>query len=330
MSLFPMLALLSVAPPASPPQGFQTDTTISVSQGTRLKLDNQGGDIVIHAWDKNQVRIQASHSRRTHVSIKLYGAVLSLEAGADRGPANMVDYELTVPTWMPLKLGGMYATVSVDGSKAPIEVQTLEGDITVKGGAETVKLGSVEGKITVSGVRGRLELNSVSEDVEVSDIQGDIVAEAVSGDIVMRRIDAKSVEVEAVSGELYFDGRIVDGGRYSLLTHSGEIYLSIPEGTNATISTAVGSGDVRASFPLPTSERPSRRRQTYRLGNGSATVELETFSGDIQLMRPTELSATLDRMMRARQEKESQKEMRKQHKRPDQWDNDHDHDRSSP
>src|SRR6185503_677472 len=146
-------------------------TTISVSQGTRLRLENQGGDIVVHAWEKNQVRIQASHSRRTHVSVRLSGAVLSLEASADRGPANMVDYELTVPSWMPLKLGGMYATVSVDGSKAPIEIETLDGDITVKGGAETVKLGSVQGRIVVSGVRGRLELNSVSEDVDASDIQ---------------------------------------------------------------------------------------------------------------------------------------------------------------
>ena len=317
MYLLSMLALLT----ASQPQGMQTDTTISVSQGTRLKVDNQGGDITVHAWDKNQVRIQASHSRRTHIAAKLAGAVLFLEAHADRGPANMVDYEITVPAWMPLQLGGMYANVTVDGSRAPIEVSTLEGDITVKGGAETVKLGSVQGKIVVSGARGRVELNSVSEDVEASDIQGDIVAEAVSGDVILRRIDAKSVEVETVSGELIFDGRIVDGGHYSLLTHSGDIYVSVPEGANATVATAVGSGDVRASFALPNSERPSRRRQTYRLGNGSATVELETFSGDIQLFRPAELGARIDRMLQARQEREAQKQLQKRNKRPD-----HDHD----
>jgi len=321
MYLLSTLALLTTALP----QGSGTDTTISVSQGTRLRIDNQGGDIVVHAWERNQVRIQASHNRRTHVNVRLSGAVLSLEAGADRGPANMVDYELTVPSWMPLKLGGMYAMVTIDGSKAPIEVETLEGDITVKGGAETVKLGSVQGKIVVSGVRGRLELNSVSEDVEVSDVQGDIVAETVSGDLILRNIVAKSVEVESVSGELYFDGRVMDGGHYSLLTHSGEIYFSINEGTNATVSTAIGSGDVSASFPLPASERPSRRRQTYRLGTGSATVELETFSGDIRLMRSAELSARLERLLRERQDRMEMKAKHKQ--KPDQ---DDDHERSEP
>lgn len=319
MYLFSTLALLT----AALPQGNATDTTISVSQGTRLRIENQGGDIVVHAWDRNQVRIQASHNRRTSVNVRLTGAVLSLEASADRGPANMVDYELTVPAWMPLKLGGMYATVSVDGSKAPIEIETLEGDITVKGGSETVKLGSVQGKIVVSGVRGRLEVNSVSEDIEASDIQGDIVAETVSGDLILRNIVAKSVEVESVSGELYLDGRVMDGGHYSLLTHSGEIYFSVAEGSNATISTAIGSGEVSASFPLPASERPSRRRQTYRLGNGSATVELETFSGDINLLRPAELTTRLDRLLRDRQDRMEQKMKHKQ--KPDQ-DDDHEHD----
>jgi len=322
MYLLSILALLA----APLPQGSQTDTTVSVSQGTRLRVENQGGDILVRAWDKNQVRIQASHSRRSHVVTRLTGAVLSIETRADRGPGGMVDYELTVPAWMPLKLGGMYATVTVEGSKAPIEVETLEGDITVKGGAELVKLVSIQGTIRASGVRGRLELNSVSEDVEASDIQGDIVVETVSGDVLLRRIEAKSVEVETVSGELYYDGRIMDGGHYSLLTHSGEIYFSVAEGSNATISTAVGSGDVSASFPLPASERPSRRRQTYRLGNGSATVELETFSGDINLLRPAELGSRIDRMMRAREEREAARAA-KQHKKPD---HDDDHDRSEP
>jgi DUF4097 and DUF4098 domain-containing protein YvlB len=314
------LALLT----AALPQGG-TDTTISVSQGTRLRIENQGGDITVHGWDKNQVRIQASHNRRTHVSARLSGAVLSLEAGADRGPANMVDYEISVPAWMPLKLGGMYATVTIDGSRAPIEVQTLEGDITVQGGSETVKLSSVQGRISVSGVRGRLELNSVSEDVEASDIQGDIVAETVSGDLVLRNISAKSVEIESVSGELYFDGKVMDAGHYSLLTHSGEIYFSVAEGSNAVISTAIGSGEVNASFPLPASERPSRRRQTFRLGSGSATIELETFSGDINLLRPAELSSRLERMLRAREERMKQK---MQHKQKPEMDDEHD--RSEP
>ncbi|HEU5218035.1 MAG TPA: DUF4097 family beta strand repeat-containing protein [Gemmatimonadales bacterium] len=305
--LLPLLTLLAVQ--AS--QGFQTDTTVSVSQGTRLRVENQGGDIIVKTWDRNQVRVQASHSRRTHVSINLGGAVLSLEAEADRGPSNMVDYELTVPAWMPLDLEGMYATVDIKGSRAPISVETLDGDITVNGGAENVKLTSVQGRIAVTGAKGRIELNTVSDDIEAAELQGDIVAETVSGSIILARSDAKSVEIQTVSGELVYDGRIMDGGHYSLLTHSGTIAVSVPEGTNATIATAIGSGEVRATFPLPASERPSRRRQTYRLGTGSATVELESFSGTISLMRPAELATRLDRITQRRADRERMKHKEK-------------------
>jgi DUF4097 and DUF4098 domain-containing protein YvlB len=311
-----MLALLA-APLA---QSFQTDTTISVSQGTRLRVETQGGDIVVRTWDRNQVRVRASHSRRSQVAIRLAGAVLSLEGRSSFGIGGMVDYDLTVPTWMPLKLGGMYASVNVEGSRAPIEVETLEGDITVKGGAETVKLGSVQGRISLSGARGRVELNSVSEDLEVSDVQGDLLVEGVSGNIYLRGIDARTVDVQTVSGELYFDGRVADGGRYALITHSGEIYFAVAEGTNASISTAIGSGEVRASFPLPASDRASRRRQTFRLGSGSATVDLETFSGDIHLLRPAELATRIERITLQRLEREAERErQRRRPPRPPEW-----------
>jgi len=68
---------------------------------------------------------------------------------------------------------------------------------------------------------------------------------------------------------------------------------------------------VRATFPLPQSERPSRRRQTFRLGSGSATVELETFSGSISLMRPAELTTRLDRINQRRLERERAKQKAK-------------------
>lgn len=288
-------------------QGFQTDTTFSVPQGTRLHVETQGGDITIRAWDRNQVRVQAAHSRRTHVNIQITGAVILLEAEADRGPANMVDYTITVPAWMSLGLEGMYSAIDVTGVRGAITAETLEGDITVKGPAESVKLESIQGRIVAQGIRGSTTITTVSESIEASDIQGDILAESVSGDIVLRRIGSRVVEAETVSGEIILDGRIVDGGRYSLLTHSGELMVTVQEGANATIATATGSGDVRASFPLPQSERPSRRRQTFRLGSGSATVELESFSGSIRLLRPAEMEARLERMTQARDAREKQK-----------------------
>ncbi len=282
------LLLAALAPPPQQPS-YDTDTTFAVATGSRLRLHNQGGDIIIKAWDRNQIRVQADHSTRSYVEVTERGQVVEINARGRRGLASMVDYQITVPAWMPLDLGGMYAEISVEGTRAGVKAQTLEGNITLRGGAESVSLSTVNGRIDVSGVRGRVTLNAVSEDIVASDIQGDMTVESVSGDIDLRGIDAKSIDAQTVSGEIVFTGRIADGGTYSFLTHSGNVTLGLPEAVNATVSVASGNGDVSSSFTLR-AERETRRRHTYRLGNGGANVDIETFSGDVDLVRPDEVT----------------------------------------
>lgn len=285
-------ALASVSHLQQQQPTFDTDTTVSVSAGTRLKLENVGGEVIIKAWDRNQVRIQASHSSRTAVGINLSEASLRLSPKGSRGTMRMggvVDYVLTVPAAMSIEIGGMYADVTIEGTRGDISVQTVEGNINVKGGGDILQLHTVNGKINVQGARGRLDVRSVSEDVEVSDVVGDVIAETVSGDVTLSRIDGKRVEAQTVSGDVRFDGTLRADGTYSLLTHSGDVVVAIPENASALIQTAVANGDVSASFSLPASERSSRRRQEFRIGGGGASIEIETFSGDIRLVRPTEM-----------------------------------------
>ncbi len=282
--------ILTALATSAPQPAFPTDTTVSVATGSRLRLHNQGGDIVIKAWNRNEVRVQADHSSRSYVEISVRGQVVEIGARGRRGMASMVDYQITVPAWMPLDLGGMYAEISVEGTKAGVKAQTLEGNITVRGGAETISLGTVNGRLDVSGARGRVTLNAVSEDVFASDIQGELTIESVSGSIDLRAIDSRSVDAQTISGDIVFDGRIVDGGRYSFLTHSGDVTLGLADGSNATVAVASGSGDVSSTFAIR-AERETRRRHTYRLGNGGANIDVETFSGDVDLRRPSEISA---------------------------------------
>ena len=288
-----MTAVLGAVAPA---QSFQTDTTFTVPQGTRLHVETQGGDITVKAWDRNQVRVQGAHSRRARIDVRMSGAVLTIESDSDRGPSHMVDYEITVPAWMALNLEGMYTTIEVTGVRGQVTAETMEGNITVKGGAESVKLESVQGRLIVQGVRGPATLTTVSESIEMADVAGDVVAETVSGSITMQRMSGKNIDAETVSGNVVLDGRIVDGGAYTLLTHSGGVLVTVAEGSNVTINTATGTGSVRATFPLPSAERPTRRRHSYRIGSGSATLDIEAFSGSILLLRPAEMEQRLERM----------------------------------
>lgn len=300
-----------------------TDTSFAVIQGTRLKLHNQGGDIRVKAWDRDQVRIQADHSSRTEVGVEVRGSVLELSARGRRGLSSMIDYTITVPAWMAVDLGGMYADVSVEGTQAAIKVETLEGDIDVRGGADVVSLRTVNGRIDLVGANGRIDLNAISDDIAVADVKGDLVVESVSGDIDLRRVDARSVDAQTVSGDVVFEGRLTGTGNYSLLTHSGDVTVAVPEGTNASISVSSAGGDVSTSMNLQ-AERTSRRRQTYRLGTGGATIEIETFNGDVDLLRPSELAA---RRTESERMKKSIKAKHKPERDSDEHEEDDDHER---
>src|SRR5262249_17225853 len=96
---------------------------------------------------------------------------------------------------------------------------------------------------------------------------------------------------------------IKDRGLYRLTTHNGMIAMPVPERANVTLSVRTYNGSIRSTIPLPdSSER--RKRVTMTLGNGSAHVELESFSGTIALRRPGEARPEIERRRRDRGNKE--------------------------
>jgi hypothetical protein len=66
--------------------------------------------------------------------------------------------------------------------------------------------------------------------------------------------------------------------------------VTIPERANVSITGATANGSIDASFTLPLTTTPHRgRRWTFKLGTGSARLEVESFQGDIELRRPGEI-----------------------------------------
>jgi len=281
--------ILAAALAAAP----QTDTTFAVQSGARLEIRNTGGDIVVRTWDRDAVRIEAEHSSRTFLEVRNSGSVVRVQARSSLGPANIVDYRITVPASMSLDLSGMHTDVSVDGAQADVSVTTVQGEVSIRGGRGSVFARSVQGGVVVEGAQGQVKASSTSDDVRVMNVSGDVSAETVSGDIFLERIRSARVDAGTVSGDVYFDGAIQPRGRYSFVTHSGDVVASVQEGADVTVSVGTLNGDLNASFPLP-SRDDRGRRFTFTLGSGSARLELETFSGDVELRRPSEVAAALE------------------------------------
>ena len=267
----------------------QTDTTIPVRAGARLEVSNFGGDIAIKTWSKSAVRVTASHSGRDRISIDATDQYVRVKSQGRRGPSQMVDYDITVPTSMALALTGVYTDISVDGSQAEVTAETVEGSVKVSGGAGNVSLKSVQGEVTLEKAKGRISLSSVNEAITATAISGDVSAETVNGDITLTQIESANTDATTVNGDITYDGTIKDGGRYRFSTHDGDLRVSVPEKAGVSVSVATFNGDFSACFPVQLVNK-TKHRFEFTIGSGSARIELESFNGDIRLCRPGQLS----------------------------------------
>jgi DUF4097 and DUF4098 domain-containing protein YvlB len=292
------------APQAPPPPASvrpKADQTVPVTKGMRLAVNNFAGSITVRPWDKEAVRVEAEHSTRDRVSVRTTEAVLRVSASSEHGPSRSVDFTLTVPRWLPVSLNGTYVDVDLEGMQGEVTAETVGGDVRLKGGTGTVTLKSVEGIIEVEGSKGRISLNTVNEGIFVKDTAGEITAETVNGDVLLERIDSNTVDVATVNGDVTYDGSIRDGGTYRFGTHNGDVELRVPDQINASVFVRTYRGDFDSHFqvqvPASGSEEDERRSQrrnrrfNFTLGSGAARVELESFGGDISVLKRSQVTA---------------------------------------
>jgi len=263
----------------------QTDTTFSVKQGARLELNNFSGDIAVETWTKNAVRVRADHSSRAEVQIDDDGPTISIDIHHWRGIPTSVDYHLTVPKWMALELSGVNTEISVLGAQGDVEAQSVEGDVSITGGRK-VTAGSVSGSVRVSGAQGRVECSSVNAGVEVHKSSGAIAASSVNGEVVFDDINSDDVEASTVNGGVRFSGPFKDDGSYRFSSHNGSVTVTVPEGTNASVSVSTFSGGFDSSFEVPLKGTKRGKSFDFNLGSGGARIALESFQGSIYLRRP--------------------------------------------
>jgi DUF4097 and DUF4098 domain-containing protein YvlB len=263
----------------------QVDTTLNVVRGQRLDVNAYAGEVMVRAWNRNAVRVEASTSNQAQVEILTSASAISVRTQGRHGPPEEIKLRISVPSWMSLRLSGVNTGARVEGIRAPISVETVEGEVDVTGGEGLVSLRSVQGSVKLRGARGRINLNSVNEDIEVSGSSGDVAAQTVNGEIELQVVDASSVDANTVNGDISYSGPIRSGGRYALSTHNGDLTVTVAEGTSASVAVSTFSGEFESEFPVPL-RGTQKKGFSFTLGSGSAQVTLESFQGTIQLVRP--------------------------------------------
>lgn len=260
------------------------DTTVSFDRRGIVVLVIGSGEIDVIAWDRPQIRVRA-RSERSIIRMDVTQTRLSLDMVRERGGDTRL--EVTVPVGVRVSARTRSGDISVSGTKGSVEARSQGGDITVTDVAETIDLNSYNGDIVARGLNGSVDAGSLSGEITLTDVKGDVDANTVSGDVDLRNVTARFVRAKSTSGDISYDGAVDATGRYDLGTHSGSVYVTIPQATGALFTIATYSGAIESDFPITL--RPgehgigSSKRFTFEIGKGDARIGAESFSGDITI-----------------------------------------------
>jgi DUF4097 and DUF4098 domain-containing protein YvlB len=273
-------------------RGSALDTTLAIGRNGAVELTLHSGEIVVTAWDRQEVRIRA-RSDRGEIDLDASSSRISLDVDG-HGYSGESRFEVQVPAGTRVLARAMSGDVSVRGTRAEVEARTLSGDVDVQDAA-TLLAESVSGGVRATRIAGSTGASSVSGDIELSDVGGDVRAESTSGEIWLTNIRARVVRAESVSGTIDFSGTIDRAGRYEFTSHSGDINLALPADVGAQVGVETFNGDIQSDFPLrmepTTDDRNRQRRLEFTLGSGGARITASTFSGSIDLERGTRRAA---------------------------------------
>lgn len=257
------------------------DTTVAFDARGSVIVTCPQGAVIVTGVDRNEIRVRA-RTENGAIRFTSNGTRATLEPASGRG-CNDGRFEITVPVGTRVSARSWSGSVSVKGVRGDLETRTQSADVELRD-VGRIDVESLSGDVTIQGVAGESAIHTVSGGIDLGGARGDLEIETVSGDIDLRDVVAKQIRVHTTSGDVSFAGAIQPDGRYEYNTHSGEIRLALPGDVGAQLSIGTFNGGIESDFPITLkADSHDNKRLSFTLGQGTARIIAETFSGDITL-----------------------------------------------
>ena len=255
-----------------------------------LTIINVAGEIVVEAWDRSEVEITGELGDKSTLEITETDRGLRVEVETENGNWGFgsrtdTDLKVRAPAGARLSVRGVSADLRISGARGDsLEANTVSGDITVEAEVKRMDLESVSGDIRFEGSATATTAEAVSGDIELDGLSGELEASLVSGDLELDGGEFSRGHFETVSGSVELRMALASAGRLTVESMSGDVSVSLPADQQGEFKAQTFSGDLRSQFGEPDRARqgPGSRLQ-FMAGEGSASVNLESFSGDIDI-----------------------------------------------
>lgn len=248
-----------------------------------------------HLLDLIEVRIQESRDQliikevdRRHDSHFNFFDFFDGDFWREKGwRSGVVDFELTVPRRVQLKLQCDEGDVNVTGTEGRLKIDVDEGDVDLEDvSSEHVNIWVDEGDVTLSHVRDQGEgFWKVETDEGIIVVEdGDVYEVDVStdeGEIILRRVKAFRFWLSTDEGDIQTDFQPMNQGNYRIETDEGDVEIFVPEETNLRVKLETGEGRIESDFDLSTRSREDGEVMEGQIGQNRGMLKTYTDEGDV-------------------------------------------------
>ena len=287
-----------------------SERSIKVDPNINLSLCVNKGRVTVNGWNRNEVRVFVSNGSKFGIKVQYKNpksgdpsliSIISVPDAKNKNkyvPPNECIYgdeiEIDAPHSAVLNLKGQEISTAVDGIRKA-SIKNLGGDISASNIAEGVSALTYNGDLTVEQSSGAMILETTRGNILVFDVWpseiGDIFkAKSNSGAISVQKLAYRQIEVNSISGTVFFNGEILSGGNYAISTNVGSIRLILPTSTACMFSATYASGSFSSDLPFKLATEDVREGSAKTMvgsfnGGGDAQIKLTTNNGSISIKK---------------------------------------------
>lgn len=287
--------------------------TVAIGPNGTLELENFTGDITVTVSNSKDVSIDIIRSARgrsqadvrtgldrVQPEISVVGTRATVRSSYRDRPTDYsvsTDFVVRAPEGTRVVINSLRADIKVTGIKGEITATTASGDVVLTDVGVVREAKTANGDVRIKGSTSDdvLDVGTLNGDVVLTNVKARrITANTVSGSVDAHDVACESAALSTINGDIVYAGALARGGRYEFTSNSGDVRFTPSGSTGYAVQATSFSGEISSAVPLQSAVRgssltgssnrgPRRNFGSAKVGDGSATVTLQTFSGDISI-----------------------------------------------
>lgn len=312
-----LLIAVFVSLPAFADPDVKREKTFSVGKNSSLDVSVSGGDVLVKTWDKSEINVVVEgldDEDMEYVKMSQSGDDVRVTYRPKWGNHGGGRFVMTVPAQCKVDLrtsggdielqGNLTADAKGSTSGGNIMIEKVKGAVSMSTSGGDVKTGDIDGKADLRTSGGNIFLASVNGEATVSTSGGDIRIEKVG-----KKLDARTSGGDIDVGDIGGDANLSTAGgdvrvgkvsgSASLRTAGGDVVL---KGASGTVEAKSSGGDIDLKNITGSIDAKTAGGNIDAELNpsGKGDSELKTAGGDVKLSIPATAKATIEAVIRIR------------------------------